>query len=130
LTGGSDLAAGALRRKTVVSASAAAVSNFARSTFNSCGTAVSWTGADVRSLANIVVSKISANATTIKFDCSDITLTASGALTGIRFLVIGESGGDALAWSKLSAATNVGAGSTLTVQFNTAGIFTLTGGTT
>ena len=130
LNGGIDLDAGALRIKVVASAGAAAVSNFARSTFNSCGTALSFANADAKTLGNIVVTKISAGATTIKFDASNVVFTASGALSGMRYLVIGESAGDALCWSKLSAETDLGAGSTLTVTFNAAGIFTLSGGTT
>jgi len=129
LNGSIDLDAGALRIKVVASASIGLVSNFTRSEFNSCGTAMSFANADAKTLGNVVVTVINGS-NTIKFDASDVVFTASGALTGMRFLVIGESAGDAIAWSKLSAATNLGAGLTMTVQFNASGIFTLTGGTT
>lgn len=130
LTGLIDLDAGALRMKVVASASAALVSNFGRSTFASCGTAISWATAALRSVTSPAITVISAGATTVKFDIADVVFTASASVGGARYLVIGESAGDALCWSKLSAATNVTASNTLTVQINTAGVFTLTGGTT
>lgn len=130
LSGGINLTSAALRMKVVSSLSAALVSDFGKTSFNSCGTAVSWANADAKTVGNVTVSKISANATTIKFDASDVVFTASGNVTGARFLVIGVSNGAAIAWSKLSAATDVTAGNTLTVQFAANGIFTLSGGTT
>lgn len=60
-------------------------------------------------------------------DATDVVWTASGAdMTSVQFLVISESGGKVLCWCALStAAFSVTSGNTLTVQFNSAGIFTM-----
>ena len=116
--------------KVVASASAALVSDYTRSTWASTGTGLVWKASSTRHALDTVSVKSAGNASTWKLDCADEIFTASAAVNGARFLVIGISGGKALCWSKLSAATDVGAGSTLTVTFNANGIFTVSGGTT
>ena len=67
-----------------------------------------------------------------KFDATDIVFTASGAnLSAIKYAVIrtsaGATSGHLLCWSRLSNTPfSVTTGNTLTVQFATTGIFTLT----
>lgn len=131
LTGLIDLDTSAIRMKMVKNASAAKVSDYTRSTFDSCGTAVAFSGAgnNTRTPANIKVTA-GASAKEIMFDSDDVVFTASGTLTSIRYAVIGVSGGKSLAWCKLSADTDLSAASTLTIQINASGYFTLTGGIT
>lgn len=68
----------------------------------------------------------------IKWDASDLVFTASGAaLSNVKYAVIhfstAAASGYPLCWSKLSTAQfSVTSGNTLTIQFATAGIFTLT----
>ena len=63
-----------------------------------------------------------------KFDAADLVWTATGsAIVSIMFLVIGVSAGKAICWSKLTTAVfTLSTGNTLTIQFNSSGIFTLT----
>ncbi len=80
---------------------------------------VTWTG--VASL----------NDPTKRWDCNDVTFTASGAtLSAVRYAVIWQSasagGGPLIAYSSLSTAQfDVTTGNTLTIQMNASGIFTL-----
>lgn len=80
---------------------------------------VTWTGA------------ASLNDPTKRWDCNDVTFTASGAtLSAVRFAVIWQStsagGGPLIAYSSLSTAQfDVTTGNTLTVQINASGVFTL-----
>jgi len=69
----------------------------------------------------------------VKWDATDLVFTASGAnLSNVKFAVIHTSvgsvtSGHLLVWSRLSTSQfSVTSGNTLTVQFATAGIFTLT----
>ena len=70
---------------------------------------------------------INDNALSTAVDATDLVWTASGAdMTSIQFLAISESGGKLLCWCALStAAFSVTTGNTLTVSFNSAGIFTM-----
>ena len=83
-----------------------------------------------RTIAGIVWT-ISGDA--VKWDATDLVFTASGAnLSIIKYAVIRNSVGAAtsghlLVWSRLSSSEfSVTSGNTLTIQFATAGIFTLT----
>jgi hypothetical protein len=69
----------------------------------------------------------------VKWDATDLIFTASGAnLSIVKFAVIHNSvgavtSGHLLCWSRLSTSEfSVTTGNTLTVQFASAGIFTLT----
>ena len=129
LNGTIDLDTSAIRMKLVKGTGSAAVSDYTRSTFASCGTAVTVSGnTTVRTPGSLAI--ISINASTKAFDSADVVFTMSGEKTSLRYLVIGVSGGKAIAWSKLSADTTVQAAQTLTVTINANGYFTLSGGTT
>ena len=130
LNGTLDLDTNTFVMKVVKAASAALVSNYTRSTFASAGTGVAWKASSTRHALDTLVVTAGGTASTMKFDAADEVFTASAAITAVQYLVIGISNGKALCWSKLSASTNIGAGSTLTVAFNTSGIFTLSGGST
>jgi len=84
-----------------------------------------------RTLGNVAWT-ISGNPASVKWDASDLVFTASGAnLSGIKFAVIRNSvaaaSGHLLCWSRLSSSPfSVTSGNTLTIQFATAGVFTLT----
>lgn len=86
-----------------------------------------YTGA--KSLTSIAIT-LSGDAA--KFDAADPIYTASGAnITSIMYLVIASShsgvGNTVVCWSKLSTAVfTVTSGNTLTVQFSSSGIFSLT----
>ncbi len=68
---------------------------------------------------------VGASAKSYKFDADDLVFTASGSsLINVKYAVIGVSGGKALCWSKLSTAQfTVTSPNTLTIQFNSLGIF-------
>jgi hypothetical protein len=86
-----------------------------------------YTGA--KSLTSITIS-LSGDAA--KFDAADVIYTASGAnITSIKYLIIASTfngvGNQVVCWSRLSAtAFSVTSGNTLTVQFSSSGIFSLT----
>jgi predicted Zn-dependent protease len=131
LDGTIDLDTSAIRMKIVKGTSAAAVSDFTRSTFASAGTGVTWSGSTTVRTPGTLDVTVGASAKARKFDFDDVVFTASGALTSLQYAVIGVSNGKAIAWCKMSsAAFSVGAGSTLTVQINASGVFELTGGIT
>jgi len=76
---------------------------------------------------------IAGDPASVKWDATDLVFTANGAnLSNVKFAVIHNSvgavtSGDLLCWSRLSTAQfSVTSGNTLTIQFATAGIFTLT----
>ena len=76
---------------------------------------------------------IAGDPSSVKWDACDLIFTASGAnLSDVKFAVIHNSidtvtSGHLLCWSRLSANEfSVTTGNTLTVQFASAGIFTLT----
>lgn len=65
------------------------------------------------------------SAKSYKFDAADLVFTANGSsLLNVKYAVIGVSGGKAVCWSRLSTAQfTVTSPNTLTIQFNTLGIF-------
>jgi hypothetical protein len=79
-----------------------------------------------------VVWTIAGDPASVMWDATDLVFTASGAnLSIIKYAVIhssaAASSGHLLCWSRLSTSEfSVTSGNTLTVQFATAGIFTLT----
>jgi len=127
--GGIDLDSAAVRVKLIKGLSAAAVSNYTRSTFNSCGTAIVLSGTtNVRTPANVSVRMTDTSAAAFDFDA--LILTISAATTSVQYAVIGVSNSYAIAWCKLSdTAFSVGAGSTVTITPNGC-VFKVTGGTT
>jgi len=85
-----------------------------------------------RTLSNVAWT-IAGDPASVMWDADDLIFTASGAnLSNVKFAVIHNSvdavtSGHLLCWSRLSTAQfSVTTGNTLTVQFATAGIFTLT----
>ncbi len=85
-----------------------------------------------RTLAGVAWT-IAGDPASVKFDATDLVFTASGAnLSIVKFAVIHNSvgavtSGHLLCWSRLSTSQfSVTSGNTLTIQFATAGIFTLT----
>ena len=95
---------------------------------NNAVDAAGYTGA--KTLGN-GSSLVRASGDAAVFDVSDFIYTASGAdVTSIMYLVIactGSPGNQVVCWSKLSAsAFTVTSGNTLTIQVNSAGVFTLT----
>ena len=123
-----QLGVSTLKMKLANSASNA--STFTLSTFSSITGEISATGGYVaggRALASVVWT-IGASAKQYMLDAADLIFTASGAaLNNVKFAIIGMSGSKCLCWSKLSTSQfTVSSGNTLTVQFNSAGIFTLT----
>jgi hypothetical protein len=86
-----------------------------------------YTGA--KTLGSITIS-LSGDAA--KFDAADTIYTASGAnITSIKYLIIASTfsgvGNQVVCWSRLSAtAFSVTSGNTLTVQYSSSGIFSLT----
>jgi len=88
-----------------------------------------YTGA--KTLGN-ASSLVRASGDAAVFDVSNFIYTASGAdVTSIMYLIIAASnssgGNQVLCWSKLSAsAFTVSSGNTLTIQVNSAGVFSLT----
>lgn len=83
-----------------------------------------------KSLATMVWT-VGASAASYKFDAADPIWTASGGtIPNIKFFVLrtstNASTGHALCWTRLTTAQfTLGANNTLTVTFNTLGIFTL-----
>lgn len=117
----------ALKMKLCTSASNA--STFTLSTFASINNEISARGGYVaggRALASLVWTT-GASAKQMKFSAADIVFTASGSsLINVKFAVIGASGGKCLCWSKLSTAQfTITSPNTLTIQFNSSGIFTM-----
>ena len=130
LTADLDLDAALMRIKLVKGTAAANVSDFTRSTFASItGAPSNLKTPHPKSLTGLLITA-GASAKAIKFDAMDPIFTASGGnATSVQYAVIGISGGKALCWCKLStAAFPITSGNTLTLQLNTSGIFTLTGG--
>ena len=110
--------------------SASNASTFTLSTFASVTSEISARGgyaAGGRALATQVWTT-GASAKQMKWSFANLIFTANGSpLNNVKFAVIGVSAGKAICWSKLSTAQfTVATGNTLTVQFNAAGVFTLT----
>jgi hypothetical protein len=113
--------------KMKLTTSASNASTFTLSTLASVTNEISIRGgyaANGKALASMVWT-VGASAKSYKFAAADVVYTASGSsLVNVKFAVIGVSGGKALCWSKLSTAQfTVTSPNTLTVQFNTLGIF-------
>lgn len=81
----------------------------------------------VKTLTGVVVTA-GASAKQIKFDANDSIFTASsGAVGSVMYSVIYASGGKLICWAKLStAAFTVTSGNTLTNQYNSSGLLTIT----
>jgi hypothetical protein len=124
LTADIDLNAALLKAQLHKSTSNA--STFTLSTLASVSVPVTGGAYAAKTLASVAVTA-GASAKQIKFDAADLVWTATqSAIVSIMYLVIGVSGGKALCWSKLTTAVfTLAAGNTLTIQFNSAGIFTL-----
>lgn len=135
-TGGIRLDAGIPKLSLHTSAAELNTSASARvlSVFGSVGGEIAVAGgyaAGGRTLANVAWTT-AGDPASVKFDADDLVFTASGAnLSNIKFAVIHFSStavtsGHLLCWSRLSASQfSVTSGNTLTIQFATAGIFTL-----
>jgi hypothetical protein len=101
-------------------------STFTLTAYASINTPVTGGGYAAKTLGTTSVAT-GASAKQIKFDAADLVWTATlSAIVSIMFLVIGVSGGKAICWSKLTTAVfTLATSNTLTIQFNSAGIFTL-----
>ena len=135
LIGGLDLDAATVR---VGLCRGASVSNFALTNWAAsvckAGVRVSGGGYALKTLTGVTVSYGATNKV-IRFDASDKVWTASGAATlSIKYLVIGVSNGasgKALGWVHLTdTAFDLAASNTLTIAWDSSGIFTLSGGVT
>lgn len=125
--GNGTLVLGTTAFKMKLTTSASNASTFTLSTFASVSNEISARGgyvANGKALANMAWT-VGASAKSYKFDADDVVYTASGSsLVNVKFAVIGFSGGKCLCWSKLSTAQfTVTSPNTLTVQFNSLGIF-------
>lgn len=128
--GNGTIVLGSAAFKMKLTTSASNASTFTLSTFASINNEIGTSGgyvANGKALATMVWT-VGASAKQYKFDADDLVWTATGGpLTNVKYGVIGVSAGKALCWSRLSASQfTVTSGNTLTVQFNSAGIFTLT----
>ena len=125
-TGVLILGTSAFKMKLYTSASNA--STFTLSTMASVTNQAAGGGySNGKALASMVFT-VGASAKQYKFGAANIIYTANGSsLVGVKYGVIGVSGGKLLAWSKLSTAQfTVTSPNTLTVQMPAGGIFTLT----
>jgi uncharacterized membrane protein YuzA (DUF378 family) len=131
ITGDIDLDAGFVRMKICKGTKAAAVSNYARSTFASL-THIATAGISQAIMTVSGYAITSLNASQFMFDSTAVIFKATGStLTSIQYAVIGISNGKAIAWCKLSsAAFSLSDGNTLTITPNASGYFTLGGGVT
>lgn len=128
--GNGTIVLGTAAFKLKLTTSASNASTFTLSTFASVTGEIGTSGgyvANGKALATMAWT-IGASAKQYKFDADDLIWTATGGpLTNVKFGVIGLSGSKALCWSKLSTSQfTVTIGNTLTIVFNSAGIFTLT----
>jgi len=132
-TGGVRLDAGIFKMQLHTSASNASTATL--STAGSVTGEIAVAGGYIaggRTLAGVAWT-VAGDPSSVKWDATDLVFTASGAnLSIVKFAVIHNSvgavtSGALLCWSRLSANQfSVTSGNTLTVQFATAGIFTLT----
>lgn len=125
--GNGTIVLGSAAFKLKLTTSASNASTFTLSTFASVNGEISARGgyvANGKALANMQWT-VGASAKSYKFDADDVVFTASGSsLINVKFAVIGLSGGKALCWSRLSSSQfTVTSPNTLTIQFNTLGIF-------
>ena len=70
---------------------------------------------------------VGASAKQYKFDVDDLTWTGTGgAISNIKFAVIWQSGGKLLCRASLTSSQfTLASGNTMTIQINSAGVFTL-----
>lgn len=128
--GNGTIVLGTAAFKLKLTTSASNASTFTLSTLASVNNEIGTSGgyvANGKALANMAWT-VGASAKQYKFDADDLLWTATGGpLTNVKYGVIGVSGGKALCWSKLSTSQfTVTIGNTLTIQFASGGIFTLT----
>ena len=127
--GNGTIVLGTAAFKLKLTTSASNASTFTLSTFASVTSEIGTSGgyvANGKALATMVWT-VGASAKQYKFDADDLLWTATGGpLTNVKFGVVGVSGGKALCWSKLSTSQfTVTINNTLTIVFNSAGLFTL-----
>lgn len=127
--GNGTIVLGTTAMKLKLTTSASNASTFTLSTFASINNEISARGGYVaggRSLTSLAWT-VGASAKQYKFDSDDVIFTASGSsLINIKYAVIGTSGAKALCWSRLSTSQfTVTSPNTLTIQMNSAGIFTV-----
>lgn len=127
MNGTVDLDSSILRMALYKSTSNA--STFTLSTAASISNVVNASG--YTGVKNLTASVVSVNASTWAFTHASVVFTASGAdVTSIMYAVIYQSGGKAIAWSKLSSAVfTVTSGNTLAIIPNANGVFNVSGGT-
>lgn len=127
--GNGTLVLGTTAFKLKLTKSASNASTFTLSTFASVNNEISARGgyvANGKALASMTWT-VGASAKQYAFDAADVVFTASGSsLINVKYAVIGFSGGKALCWSRLSTAQfTITSPNTLTIQMNSAGIFTM-----
>jgi hypothetical protein len=127
--GNGTLVLGTTAFKLKLTKSASNASTFTLSTFASVNNEISARGgyvANGKALASMTWT-VGASAKQYAFDSADVVFTASGSsLINVKYAVIGFSGGKALCWSRLSTAQfTITSPNTLTIQMNSAGIFTM-----
>lgn len=122
--------ASTLRIKILAAAKAAAVSNYARSTFASLTHIATNLVVPILSVTGNVVTLSASSA--LKFDSTAMVFSISGGAVSCLYAVVGVSGGKAIGWCKLTSTgvVTISAGNTLTITPAAAGYFVLTGGTT
>jgi len=130
---GFSLSGGIFRMSLHRTAVSANLSGNAVSTFGSVSFMASGGGVNVEGQTLDTVTWVSSASGVQRFDCAnEVYSPTSSALTSVRYAVIRLSAaavtsGFPLCYAALSAtAFDVGAGSTLTIQIATTGIFTLT----
>lgn len=130
---GFSLSAGKMRMSLHKTSASANLSANGVSTFGSISFMASGGGVNVEGQTLDSVTWVSSAAGVQRFDCAnEVYSPTSSALTSVRYAVIRASSGAVtsgfpLCYAALSTtAFDVGAGSTLTVQLATTGIFTLT----
>lgn len=130
ITGDIDLDATYVRMKILAGTKAAAVSNYARSTFASLTHLTTNLSQAIMTVSGYAITSL--NASQFMFDSTSVIFKATGGnVTSIQYAVIGISNGKAIGWCKLSsAAFQLSDGNTLTITPNANGYFTLGGGVT
>ena len=132
-TGNLNLTNSLMRMKLIKAGGAAQVSDYAGITsFASAGSGNAAANMDILSVTGLSFTALAGSNTHTWNGVSCIFTATGGTATSILYAVIGLSGGAAIAWSKLTStgSINVATGSTLTVNPNANGFFTLAGGET
>jgi len=132
VTGGIRLDSGTFRMSLFMSASDASTAT--QSLLSELSSEIAAQGgyaAGGRSIQGVAWT-IAGDPSSVMWDATDLVFTANAAnLSNVKFAVVHYStsagGGPLLCWSRLSTSEfSVTSGNTLTIQFATAGIFTLT----